>query len=159
MVKRILSIQLKPKANAGDESDLRECCEDFLETTRGLASSFYALSAAVRSIEASYFRGAEVLFDSSAETIRVVGVYFEGVACIYNELVAGRYPWANAELSLENLRADSRDRAKSILDDLVGMAELEALRYIGDQEGARETRRRLAERLAKSRGNATPRTS
>jgi hypothetical protein len=159
IVRRIRSTQLQPKAKAGDESDLRECGEDFLETTRDLASSLYALSAAVRSIEASYFKGAVVLFDSSAETLSVVGMYLEGAVHTYNALVAGRYTWANAKLSLENLRADSRDRAKSILDDLVGMAELDALRYIGDQDGFRETIRRLAERFAKSRGNAIPRTS
>jgi hypothetical protein len=93
-----------------------------------------------------------VLFDSSAEKIRVIARYLEAAVSIYNAVVAGRYPWANAKLSLKTLRADSLDRAKSIVDDLVGMAELDALRYVGDQEAARETRRRLAERLAKSGG-------
>lgn len=147
---RVLSTPGNPAVGSHDESVLKTRADDFVEAAGGLALCVYALSAAVRSIESSYFKETSVLFDSSAATMREIREHLESTAAVYNALVAEGYTWANTALDLQNLRAVSCDRARSISADLVGMAEVDALRYIGDQEGAREVLRRLAERMANS---------
>jgi hypothetical protein len=154
MLGRVLSTPGNPAVGSHDELVLKTRAVDFVQTARGLALHVYALSAAVRSIEGSYFKGTGVLFESSAATMREIMEHLESTAA-YNALVAERHTWVNTALDLQNLRAVSCDRARSISADLVGMAEVDALRYIGDQEGAREIMRRLAERMANSRGGAT----
>ncbi len=155
MLGRMLSTSTrrKPTVDSYDESVLKNRAIDFLESTRGLALRFYAVSAAVRSLEESYFKGTALLFDSSAATMKEIETYLEIGTNLYNAFVAGQHPGANATLDLKNLRAASCDQAKAICDDLVAMAEVDALRYIGDQDSAREILRGLKERWARSTGN------
>jgi hypothetical protein len=147
MLGRLLSTELKPPADPHDESALKDRAVVFLETTKTLALRLYAFREAVKSIEDSYFKGMEVLFDSSAATFKEVGKVLEITEGVYNAIVVGRYTWAGAPLDLENLRAASCDKAKSISDDLVVMAEVDALLYIGDQDRAREVKQEVGRRL------------
>ena len=64
--------------------------------------------------------------------MKEVGQYLGITTNLYDAFVAGRHPGANATLDLNNIRAASCDQAKAISDDLVAMAEIDALRYIGD---------------------------
>jgi hypothetical protein len=147
------STRRKPSVDSYDESVLKDRAASFVKRTRSLALRFYAVSAAVKSIEESYFKGTALPFDSSAATMKEIRRYLEIGTNLYNSVVAGRHPGASATVDLKNLRAASCDGAQSISDDLVAVAEVDALLYVGDQEGARRILRGLRERRANSRGN------